>query len=171
MVLEVATDGSVCGSEEKKELTADEWLAVLKLSNRWDMPDTHAQAIKGLEETDQMTAGRKLILAQRFAVLKWFDEGFAAFVTRREQISVAERDELGWETYARLLEAKDKAHPALPPTSADLEKLDCETLLKEVFDPSWRGWQSWGSGVRRNPMPLTSSSDTVSREASDSFHA
>ncbi|KZV68322.1 hypothetical protein PENSPDRAFT_548142, partial [Peniophora sp. CONT] len=94
--------------EEPEKLTVDDWMAVLKLAKLWDMPETHDKAVKSLdEEIQKRTAAGKIVLAKRFDVETWFKAGFAAFVSGKEQISTSERDELGWETYARLLEAKD----------------------------------------------------------------
>ncbi|VDC07429.1 unnamed protein product [Peniophora sp. CBMAI 1063] len=97
-------------SEEVDVLTADDWMAVLKLAKLWDMPTTHEKAAKELDsEIDRRTAGEQMILARRYSVEQWFKQGFKMFVTGKEKISDDERKTIGWETYARLLEAKDKA--------------------------------------------------------------
>ena len=97
-------------------MTGEDWMAILKLATLWDMPDTHAQAVASLdEEIQKRAAGEKIALAMRYGVKKWFKDGFKAFVTGRENISIEERERIGWETYARLLEAKDKAwHQCFP---------------------------------------------------------
>ena len=86
-------------------------MAILKLAKLWDMPETHTKAVAGLdEEMQRRTPGEKIALAKRYDVERWFQEGFKALVKDyTTAMSTQERDLIGWETYARVLEAKQKA--------------------------------------------------------------
>ncbi|KZV72008.1 hypothetical protein PENSPDRAFT_650097 [Peniophora sp. CONT] len=90
-------------------LTVEEWMGVLTLSKKWDIGSMKDKAVAGSDEMIQKkTVVDKILLAKKFGVAKWLREGYCALVSRETLITDQERQQLGWETYGRLMNAREK---------------------------------------------------------------
>ncbi|KAF6761105.1 hypothetical protein DFP72DRAFT_31770 [Ephemerocybe angulata] len=82
-------------------LTKEEWIAVLRLSTRWEFVDIRKLAIQQLDP--ELSDPIELISVGRLTyVVRWVLAGFAALVERPEIISEAESEEIGPRSAIRL---------------------------------------------------------------------
>ncbi|VDB95538.1 unnamed protein product [Peniophora sp. CBMAI 1063] len=94
-------------------LTLDEWMGVLTLAKKWNLTDMKAKAVSGSNaEVQRKSTVDKILLAKRYDVAKWLKEGYISLVWRKEPITSDERKKLGWETYARLMDVREKGREA-----------------------------------------------------------
>ncbi|KAI0030636.1 hypothetical protein K488DRAFT_24279, partial [Vararia minispora EC-137] len=96
------------GTIDSVELSTDEWMAVLKLANKWRLTGLEQTAtqnseshILSLEPID------KIIIAKKVRVARWLREAYGQIGRRKEAISAEEKAKLDTETYVRLLELRD----------------------------------------------------------------
>lgn len=94
-------------------LTIGEWMGVLTLANKWNLSNMKEKAISGSDaEVQRKSAVDKVLLAKRYGVAKWLKEGYLTLVSRKDPITPDERKKLGWETYARLMDVREKGRVA-----------------------------------------------------------
>jgi hypothetical protein len=97
-------------------------MSVLKLAKKWDLTSVRNKAVAQSDiEIQKKTPVEKILLAKRYGVTKWLQEGYISLVSRDNTITDEERDQLGLETFARLMVAREKsfawALKASPPSS------------------------------------------------------
>ncbi|VDB95552.1 unnamed protein product [Peniophora sp. CBMAI 1063] len=89
--------------------TLDEWTSILRLSTRWSLGSIRAATISGAKSlVNKLPIVEKILLAERCNVQEWLEEGYEALIGREAMITSEERDMLGWETYGRLMELREK---------------------------------------------------------------
>ncbi|KZV72009.1 hypothetical protein PENSPDRAFT_374187 [Peniophora sp. CONT] len=94
-------------------LTLDEWMGVLTLANKWNLVNMKEKAIAGSNvEVQNKSTVDKVLLAKKYNVARWLKEGYYTLVSRKDPITPDERTKLGWETYARLLDVREKGRDA-----------------------------------------------------------
>lgn len=145
-------------------LNLDEWMGVLTLAKKWKLEDMKAKAVAGSdEEIQKKTVIDKILLAKKYGVAKWLKEGYCALASRKEPITALERGKIGWETYGRLMDVRERGRAAsldkaeLDVTSAPnthIAAIHCDTCgIKHVpfCAANLRG--SVGSNMRLCPIP------------------
>ncbi|KZV72000.1 hypothetical protein PENSPDRAFT_684027 [Peniophora sp. CONT] len=90
-------------------LSVDDWMSVLKLAKIWSISPLREQAVTVL---GTMIKGKssieKVLLARRYDVAQWLTDGLTLLAAQREPISATIRDSLGWETYGRVMEIRER---------------------------------------------------------------
>ncbi|KZV72002.1 hypothetical protein PENSPDRAFT_751232 [Peniophora sp. CONT] len=90
-------------------LNFDEWMGVLNLANKWNLQSTKDKAVAGSDaDIQKKTVTEKILLAKKYGVAKWLKEGYCALASRKEPITPEEREQLGWETYGRLMSVRER---------------------------------------------------------------
>ncbi|KAF6747343.1 hypothetical protein DFP72DRAFT_1075378 [Ephemerocybe angulata] len=83
-------------------LTANEWLAVLKLSTKWLFNGFREMAIEKLSPLTGMDSIEKVRIGKEFCVEPWLLSGYRELVNRDASITVDEAGKLGWKSAFRL---------------------------------------------------------------------
>ncbi|KAG6871133.1 hypothetical protein C0992_011635 [Termitomyces sp. T32_za158] len=87
------------------DMTADEWISVLKLASKWTMPDIRKAAIKALDAQPWL---RKIVLAREYGVLTWLRNGYLYFITRQESLSIDDVGTLGLNAALKLINMREE---------------------------------------------------------------
>jgi len=77
---------------------AEEWIAVLKMSTRWECPTLRHLAIKSMNQLKafrSLDPVRKVIVGRDLHVQKWVMDGYHALATREDSISDEEMQMIG----------------------------------------------------------------------------
>lgn len=91
------------------QLSKEEWLSVLRLSNMWEMEKYRNYAIERFSAECQPTAVEKVKLGRDFRISQWFIDGLEQLSNPKHQTPNLEvLAPLGWETAARILSLKDR---------------------------------------------------------------
>lgn len=122
-------------------LLPHEWFSVLKLAQQWGLPKLREKALscsseiaRGWDPVKKITSGKK------YNVLQWCVEGYKDIAFRNGRISKSEKDELGLESYVRLLELRDcvwawvAASPKAKKGPRPKSSFDINTAICEVFE-------------------------------------
>ncbi|KAF5313593.1 hypothetical protein D9611_010130 [Ephemerocybe angulata] len=87
-------------------LSKQEWIDVLKLSTAWEMDMIRETAITQLSIGDKLTPLDKVVLARKYRISTWLEQGLCSLVTPQsgsgasiETLGVA----LGWESAAKVV--------------------------------------------------------------------
>ena len=92
------------------DLTVDEWMSVLKLSDMWEFPKMRTKAIDASEsEVQKLGAVEMILLAKKYSVSDWLTKGYDILARRPEHITADERKRLGLDTFVRLAEVREKS--------------------------------------------------------------
>ena len=92
------------------DLTVDEWMSVLKLSDMWEFPKMRTKAIDASEnEVQKLGAVEMILLAKKYSVSDWLTKGYDILARRPERITADERKRLGLDTFVRLAEVREKS--------------------------------------------------------------
>jgi len=92
--------------------TLEEWFSILKLAKKWDLISMRDKAISQLEAPIQEKAPiEKILLAKRYGVARWLREGYISLTSQEEAITEDEMESLGWETFGRLMQIREKDRP------------------------------------------------------------
>ncbi|KAF6755689.1 hypothetical protein DFP72DRAFT_1008645 [Ephemerocybe angulata] len=96
-------------------LSKDEWLSILELSNVWEMDVVRATAIAELTSNDMTTPLEKVVLARKYRISTWLEQGLCDLVSQRPG-SITSLDTLGvtlgWETAARVVSIREQLQSA-----------------------------------------------------------
>jgi hypothetical protein len=91
-------------------LTLEESMSILKLAKKWDLASVRNKAVAQSDiEIQKKTPVEKILLAKQYGVTQWLQEGYRSLVSRENTITDEERDQLGLETFARLMVAREKS--------------------------------------------------------------
>jgi hypothetical protein len=92
------------------DLTLEESMSTLKLAMKWNLTGVRAKTVAQCDkEIQEKSPVEKILLAKKYGVAKWLKEGCRTLSIRNAAITDEERDQLGWETYARILVVREKS--------------------------------------------------------------
>jgi hypothetical protein len=91
-----------------RSLIAEDWVAVLRISDMWQMDALRASAIEILTTLfDADTAALQLQVAERYSIKKWMYPAASKLIMRENILTCAEMQLLGYETASTVLCARD----------------------------------------------------------------
>lgn len=96
---------------EVPELTLSfcEWMSVLKLAKMWDLASLYLDAVRKLSSQVRLRRPiEKLLLAREYGVGAWLRDALTVLASQREPIDASDRMQMGWETYGRLMDIRDR---------------------------------------------------------------
>ena len=92
------------------DLTVDEWMSVLKLSDMWEFPKMRTKAIDASEsEVQKLGAVEMILLAKKYSVSDWLTKGYDILARRPKHITSDERKRLDLDTFVRLVAVREKS--------------------------------------------------------------
>ena len=84
-------------------------MSALKLAKRWSLSDVRDKAVSGLSlQMQHKTPIEKIVLARKYDVARWFEEGLIALASIDRPLDPAVKKQLGWEIYARLMDVRER---------------------------------------------------------------
>ncbi|KZV71999.1 hypothetical protein PENSPDRAFT_576745, partial [Peniophora sp. CONT] len=96
-------------ADQLPALTVDQWMSALKLAKRWSLGDVRDKAVSGLSlQMQHKTPLEKILLAKKYDVARWFEEGLTALASLDKPIDPTIKKQLGWEIYARLMDVRER---------------------------------------------------------------
>ncbi|KAG6917747.1 hypothetical protein DXG01_001285 [Tephrocybe rancida] len=90
---------------DRPGLSSAEWTSILKLASLWMMIDLRNKAIEALH---QQTWLQKIILGRAYGETNWLHNGYTNFVTRQENLSIEEAQDLGLEAALKLMNIREE---------------------------------------------------------------
>ncbi|RDB27014.1 hypothetical protein Hypma_004967 [Hypsizygus marmoreus] len=114
-------------------MSQDGWIAVLSLSQMWEMYKIRSLAI------DKLTAMpvdsiRKIKLAKQFHVPQWLRTGYLELVNRNEMLSMEEAEQIDYVSAIRVFQVREEVRPRNGYYSTSSTNTVIERVFKEELE-------------------------------------
>ena len=130
---------------ENYDLTIEEWISVLALSDLWDFQGVRDFVIRRISERDEeldniIEPVRKIWLGEKYRVPAWFTDGCMALIMRDKGPQVDEINELGLARAVSIYQLREKRLQGRCGRS-DVKKMFGDVAATASRSPSPERWE------------------------------